>query len=131
MDLEREKENIRNPNLYLLSKELEAVEEGMLLHGGEITDDVANRLDQLEAQLETKLEKIVALLANMGAQVAGMKDEEARIARKRKARERAMRSLRSWVALAMVTADRKTINLTSHTLTVTLTEWGEAKLTIR
>ncbi len=92
--------------LYDLSAEIAAIEDALVESEGEITDDVAARLDALDMTFEAKVESIVQLYRNFIGLGLAAEAEEERLARLRQSRQNAAKKLKGYLHHCLERAGR-------------------------
>ena len=92
--------------LYEIGADFLALEELLLESGGEWTPDVEALLLENEGNLEAKVDGYAALIREWEADAAKWKEEEARVAGHRKARENAAARLKERLVEQLVAIDR-------------------------
>lgn len=93
-------------NLYRLAKMYAHVERALFESGGEVTPEIEEMFNAIEAERDDKLEALASLLKNADAEVAIYKAEEARLKGIRQGIERRMERLEA-MAVHLLPYDEK------------------------
>lgn len=91
---------------------LEAVE------NGEIPEEaIADTLECVEAALEEKADNIACIIKNLTAEAAAIKTEEEKLTERRKAKERRVESLKTYLANALITSGFSSVETARNKIT--------------
>jgi phage host-nuclease inhibitor protein Gam len=82
---------------YELAGEYAALDDLLAETEGELTPEIEQLLAELDLKADDKLEKIALVHLRYRAEAAAIREEETRIARRRKARERSAESLKAYL----------------------------------
>jgi hypothetical protein len=83
--------------LYEFGGEYDALDELLAESEGELTPEIEALLADLDAQFDEKAERVALKIRGFLAEASAIKEEEARLAARRKARERSAESLKSYL----------------------------------
>jgi hypothetical protein len=105
MNLQRKEIDVKTASmglkLYELPDAIREVEAAIIEAEGEITDEIADRLDHLEGEFERKAEYIALLSREAKAEAAAVKQEEDRLKARRTAAENRERRLKDYLLMCM------------------------------
>ena len=104
--------------LYDLAGELGAVLEELYDNEGELVGDLEDRLNAAEASFADKIDACLSVAAGIKAEAAALRDEEKRLAARRKSREGEADRLREYVAGCMRMADQRSVKTARYTATL-------------
>ena len=112
----------RGLRLYELPDAIREIESEIIEAEGEITDEIADRLDHLEGEFERKAEYLALLSREARAEAAAVKQEEDRLKARRTAAENRERRLKDYLLFAMrklgverVEGDRAKVRVQANT----------------
>jgi hypothetical protein len=126
MNLQRKEIDVKTASmglkLYELPDAIREVEAAIIEAEGEITDEIADRLDHLEGEFERKAEYIALLSREAKAEAKAVKQEEDRLAARRRAAENRERRLKDYLLFSMrklgverVEGDRAKVRVQANT----------------
>jgi hypothetical protein len=95
--------------LYTVTDEYIAILAELEESEGELSPEVEDRLDALDAEFTDRVENVCALVKSLDAEAKAIKDEEARLAARRKARENGARRLKEYLYRAMMDFGRRKV----------------------
>jgi hypothetical protein len=87
--------------LYELAEARGILDEFLAETDGELTPEIEALLDQLEGQVSEKVERVALYIREQLVTAAAIKEEEQRLAARRKARERAVEGLKDYLQRQM------------------------------
>ena len=90
-----------NLNLYEITSELRELQDALIESGGEITDEMEERFDDLLDAEEDKTEGYIAVIRSMEEEAEAFKREEQRLKKRRKAAENSAGRLKERLLMAM------------------------------
>lgn len=88
-------------NLFEISEDYLRLQEELEENGGELTEELAGRLDIVVEQLEEKIKAYYYIIKLQEAQITLSKDEKARLNARQKAKENSIARLKDAVAVAV------------------------------
>lgn len=94
-------------NLYEIKAEIYQLLEQVDPDTGELSDDIADKIIQLNSDFETVAENLALYVKNITAEVAAIKNEETELAKRRKVKENNMDRLMDYLADAMISSGHK------------------------
>lgn len=92
--------------LYELTDELNAIALEIIEGGGELTEELEERLHKAEGEFEHKVERVALMVQQLKASAKGVKEEADRLVAKQRAFENSARSLQGYLEFELVRADR-------------------------
>lgn len=92
-------------NIYEITEELRAIYEEIEMADGELTDEVAAKLEIAQGQLQDKAESYCALIRNVSAEAEALKDEADRLTKRRRSLENLQTRLKEALRCAMIVSD--------------------------
>lgn len=102
-------------NLYKLSSNFRNLQE--LVENEEVElDVVAEGLKQIEADIESKVENIAKLMKNLESNITAFKEEEKRLATRRKTMENKVDWLKDWLMVSLNTTKKDKIQAGTFTV---------------
>ena len=87
--------------LYELPDAIREIEAEIIEAEGEITDDIADRLDHLEGEFERKAEYLALLSREARAEAKAVKEEEDRLKARRTAAENREKRIKDYLLFSM------------------------------
>jgi hypothetical protein len=106
MNLQRKEIDVKTASmglkLYELPDAIREVEAAIIEAEGEITDEIADRLDHLEGEFERKAEYLALLSREAKAEAAAVKQEEDRLKARRTAAENRERRIKDYLHACML-----------------------------
>lgn len=102
--------------LYEATAALAITDEWLEEHGGELTPEIEALLEQAEGDFATKAERVALKVTSLEAEAKVVKEEEDRLAARRKARETGAKSLKAYLVRMLDAAGADKVNGTLVTI---------------
>lgn len=96
-------------NIYEITQELRAIYDEIEANEGEVTDDIATKLELTTEQLNDKAESYCALIRNVTADAEAYKAEIDRLTKRKRTAENLVSRLKEALRVAMIMGDQQKI----------------------
>lgn len=97
-------------NIYEITEEIRAIYEEIEMADGELTDEVAAKLEIAQGELTAKAENYCKLIRNVAAEAEALKNEADRLTKRRRSLENLQTRLKEALRCAMIVSDTQNMD---------------------